>query len=69
MATKKWIQKVIKRPGRMRRWCKARGYPGATCQCLRSALSIAKKRGDKSLAGAARLGLRLKGCPGVKPIK
>lgn len=62
------LKKVIKRPGRMRRVCKKLGYPGATCQCCRSVAKQAAKQGDRSLAAAARLCLRLKGCPGAKPI-
>jgi len=59
---KKWIQKAVKRPGRMERWCKRNGYSSVTCECLRKAKAVAKKRGDKSLMSAANLGMRFKKC-------
>lgn len=58
------LQKAIKRPGRMTEWCKKHGYASATCSCLQKAKAMAQKKGDRSLLGAATLGLRLKGCRG-----
>lgn len=55
----KWIQKAIKRPGRMTRECRKRGYESATCECMRE---IAKTTKSRSLRSAAYLGLRLKKC-------
>lgn len=63
MADKKWLQTAIKRPGRMRDACKRRGHTGATCKCMRE---IVKTTKDRSLKSAAILGLRLRGCSGVK---
>ena len=63
---KKWLQKAIKRPGAATEWCKRRGYRGATCTCLREMLRIGKKRNDRKLISRATLGMRLKGCSGVR---
>ncbi len=30
----KWIQKAIKNPGAFTEWCKRRGYPGVTQECI-----------------------------------
>ena len=62
---KKWIQKAVKRPGRLTRACKQRGYQKATCEC---ADEIIKTTKDKSLKSAAILGKRFMGCPGTKGI-
>jgi len=55
---KKWIQKSIKRPGRMREWCRRRGYSGVTEACIREA-----ERQGGSIARAARLARTLKRLP------
>ena len=57
---KKWIQSAVKRPGRIRKACGGK----VTCECV-GRLSKSK---NKSLASAARLAKRFKGCPGTKPI-
>jgi len=66
MSKKRWLQKAIKRPGAATEWCKRRGYSGATCECLRKMLRIGEQRNDRTLIGRATLGMRLKGCSGVK---
>jgi len=62
---KNWIQKAVKRPGRLTRACKKRGYKKATCAC---ANEIIKTTEDKSLKSAAILGKRFMGCPSTKGI-
>ena len=58
--SKKWVQKAVKRPGRMMKWCKSHGYKGVTMSCLQEAKAVAKKRDNKSLAAAAQLAIRFK---------
>jgi len=57
---KKWIQKAVKRPGRITKACG--GKP--SCECI----DRLSKNKNKSLASAARLAKRFKGCKGTKPI-
>ena len=33
---KNWIKGAIKRPGAFREWCKKRGFPGATAECIQA---------------------------------
>jgi len=60
------LKKAIKRPGRMTEWCKRHGYGSATCSCLKKAKQVAQQKKDRSLLSAANLGMRLKGCGGMK---
>ena len=60
-----WIQKAIKRPGRLTRACRRRGYKKATCACADEIIATTK---NKSLKSAAILGKRLMGCKGVKGV-
>ncbi len=60
-----FLRTAIKRPGRLTRACKQRGYTKATCACANEILRTSK---DRSLKAAAALGKRLMGCSGAKPI-
>lgn len=60
-----FLRTAIKRPGRLTRACKQRGYTKATCACANEILRSSK---DRSLKSAAALGKRLMGCTGAKPL-
>jgi hypothetical protein len=60
MASKKWIQKAVTKPGAFTDWCKSHGFNGPTTECVRAALKTAKKTGDKTLRGRALFALRSK---------
>jgi len=57
-----WVSGLKLRKGRMTRACRRMGYGSATCECLRKI----KAKGGPSAKRAAILGMRFKGCSGVK---
>ena len=63
MKKRKWIQGAVKRPGRLEELAKKEGVlKGGKIPC--GWLAQKAKSDDKSLASAARLAMRMKGCWG-----
>ncbi len=57
---RKWIQKAIKRPGRITRLCQQMGHKKVTEACLEKLKKRAKKTGDRSLMSAVNLAKRFR---------
>ena len=57
---KKWIQKAVSKPGAFTSWCKRHGFDSPSRECVREALRVAKKTGNKTLRGQAQFALRAK---------
>ena len=55
-----WKPKVPIEKGAFTAWCKKQGFGGPSIACVRKALAVAKKTGDKTLRGRALFALRAK---------